>query len=436
MPIKHRLAKPAVVLVVLSGLALAISACAIFKVGSLSVSQPGGIGSARVHFALCTEPEEGKCTLNEPEEPNQQTQYLIGIAMPPGSTPPATITAVPVSGGAPINFTLNGEVASELAAASKKLSEEEPEVKAWPPAGLEGAGYLSAPYAEEEAVSREWSVDADFGLPAPADGSPFAGPFATGVAEGGRVVHAGHPASAPVRCWRFEGTPAEGEAVCSFDFEDAQAGTTDLRINGPAKPASGFVGGSVPVKFSLNLASTAGSLPVISLSATSSVKGGKAKVVPGSTFTPGALDPTTHRAPSATTEVSLSVPKNTKPGTYEVTLTGTASQGGTASAVAKVKVTKPKISLGGVKLNKAKGTATLSVKVPSAGTLTASGKGIVKAKKKAKKAKKLKITIRANGKALAQLEETGKVKVKAKVSFKPTSGIAVKKTKAILLKKS
>lgn len=433
----RRLAKPALVVLALAGLALAISACALVKEGSLAVSQPGGIGSARVHFILCTEPEGGECKPNEPEEPNQQVQYLLGIAMSPGSTPPPTITAVPLSGGAPINFTLNTEVASELAAASKLAHEEEPEFKAWPPAGLEGAGYLSATYVEEEGVTREWSVDADLGLPSPADGGAFAGPFGTAVIEGGRVVNAGNPANRPVRCWRFSGSPAESEAFCSpTTFEEAQTGTSDLRIAPPAKAASAFVGGRAPVAFSLNFASTAPALPPLTLSATTSVKGGSTTLISGATFTPGPLDPTTHRAPTATSEVMVSIPKGAKPGTYEVTLTGTAAQGGTASAVGQVKVTKPKIKFGGVKLNKAKGTATLKVKVPSGGRLTVSGKGVVKAKKTSKKPKTLAITIKAKGAAKSLLAQTGKAKLKVKATFKPSSGIAVSKTKSITLKQS
>jgi len=46
------------------------------------------------------------------------------------------------------------------------------------------------------------------------------------------------------------------------------------------------------------------------------------------------------------------------------------------------------------------------------------------------------MTIKAKGKAKTALQEEGKVKVKAKISFKPTSGIAVKKTKTITLKQS
>ena len=49
---------------------------------------------------------------------------------------------------------------------------------------------------------------------------------------------------------------------------------------------------------------------------------------------------------------------------------------------AKLKVTKPKLKFGGVRLNTAKGTATLKVKVPGGGSLTVAGKGVAKVKKK------------------------------------------------------
>jgi hypothetical protein len=446
----RRPAKPLVALAAFAALVLALSGCVYFKPNSLSVGQPGGIGSARVHFVLCTF-QAPNCDSNE----NSGTlQYLLGIAVPPGSAPPQTVTATPVNGGAPIVFTLNEEVSREIAASSPAIASElektggtpeEEELRAevrrfygtaWPPSGLQGVGYLSGPIQEVEGQNLEWSVDADFGLPAAADGSPFAGPFAAGIALGAREVSPEFPENRPVHCARAgESGMADGTAICGGTNQQVQAGTSDLRIAAPAKPTQVFVGGAGPVKFKLNYASTT-TTSTFALSAKTSVKGGKAKFGTGATFLPGALDPTSHRAPTATSEVKVSVPKNVKPGTYEVTLTATASQGGTATQVAKVKVVKPKIKLGGVKLNKAKGTATLSVKVPGAGTLTASGKGLAKTKKKAKKAKKLKITIKAKGATKAQLEQRGKAKVKAKLTFKPTSGIAVKKTKSITLKQS
>jgi hypothetical protein len=431
----RRPAKPLIVLVALMAMALVLSACAFLKQGSLSLSQGGGIGSVRIHFTLCTEPEP-ECSPNDERE---EKQYLLGIAVPPGSTPPATVTAAPVGGGSPLVFTLSDEVATELAAASanlRKIAEKEGEgdkaPPVWPPAGLQGVGYLSNARLEQKGVQSEWNIDADFGLPAAADGSPFTGPFATGLGFGSREVNPAQPANRPVHCWRFEGEPQESEALCVGTVMEGQIGTADLKVAAPAK-TSVFLGGKAKITFPFNFATTTSPSPSFALAATSTLPKSKLSMA-SPTFTPGAVDPTTHRAPTANQTATLTVPKQAKPGTYEVTVTAPTPQGGTASQVAKVKVVKPKLKLGGVKLNKAKGTATLTVKVPGAGTLTASGKGIVKAKKKAKKAKKLKLTVKTKGKTKAQLEASGKAKVKAKIAFKPTSGISVKKTKSITLK--
>lgn len=449
----RRLPKPLIVLLAAASLLIAIAGCAYFKPNSLSLSQPGGIGSARVHFVLCSVASNLDC---EPNNAEGSIQYLLGIAVPPGSTPPQTITATPVSGGgAPIVFTLNEEVAKEMAASSAGITrelektggtpeEEEDRKEAqriiggiWPPSGLQGVGYLSGAVLEAKGPSYEWSVDADFGLPAAADGSPFAGPFAAGIALGLREVGPEFPENSPVHCVRIEEPKApDGTALCGGTNQLSQVGTSDLRIASPSKATQVFVGGSGPIKFKLNYGSTAATVSTFALKAKTSEKGGKAALTTGATFLPGALDPTSHRAPTATSEVKVTVPKNAKPGTYEVTLTATTPQGGTATGVAKVKVTKPKLKLGGVTLNKAKGTATLTVKVPGAGTLTVTGKGIVKAKKKAKKAKKLKITVKTKGKTKTQLEATGKAKVKANISFKPTSGISVKKVKSLTLRQA
>lgn len=448
----RRSTKPLIALLAVAGLVVALSGCVYFKANSLSVSQPGGIGAARVHFMLCTVGSNIAC---EPNNAEGTAQYLLGIAVPPGSTPPQTVTATSANGGPPIVFTLNEEVAKEIAAASvgvaKELEktggtpeeeEDREEVRrfyggAWPPSGLQGVGYLSAPVQELKGSASEWAVDAEFGLPS-AGGSPFTGPFATGIALGFRAVSPEAPSNRPVHCVRIEEVeaPLENPALCAGSSQQSQVGSSDLLIAAQTKATEAFVGGSAPVKFKLNYATTGTTIPSFALKAATSLKGGKASIATGASFVPGLLDPASHRAPTATSEAKVQIPKNAKPGTYEVTLTATAPQGGTSTQVAKLKVTKPKLKLGGVKLNKGNGTATLSVKVPGAGTLTASGNGLVKTKKTAKKARTLKIKIKAKGKAKAQLEELGKAKVKAKISFKPTSGIAVKKSKSITLKQS
>jgi hypothetical protein len=439
LPSKRRLAKPILALLALAVLALVVSACAVFKEGSLQLSQPGGIGSVRVHFELCTQPEgePGSPTCG-PNEASGQSQYVLALSVPKGTAAPATITAAPVNGGAPIVYSRNDQVAQAFVEGAQAEGAE------WPPAGSEVVGYLSAVFSEEEGQTREWAVDADFGLPGSAGSTPYTGPFGVTIGTGVRQVSESAPADRPVKCFQFTGgePPEESETICQLNEEGKvkEIGTSDLRIAAPAQ-SSVYVGGKTTVSFPLDFASTASSLPSFNLAATSTLP--KAKVTPSSpTFSPGAPDATTHSSPAASGVVNVTVPKNAKPGVYDVTLTASSALGGSVSQVvsvsqvAKLKVTKPKIKLGKVKLNKAKGTALLFVKVPAAGNLTVSGKGVAKAKRKAKKARTLKVPIKPKGKAKGQLAETGKAKVKAKLTFKPTGAAAVVKSRGIILKKS
>jgi hypothetical protein len=448
---KRRFAKPVVVVLAFGVLALVLSACAFFKPESLTLSQPGGIGSARVHFALCSiNPSEEDFCGPTTSSSEGEYQYLVGIAVPSGSVPPATITATPVKGGGPsIVFTRNEEVTAEMTAASasfrKAIEEGEFESpsekeaieaifgKAWPPSGMQGFGYLSPAENETEGPEREWTLDPDFGLPAPADGTPFVGPFKAAVAYGIRNVEGGTSASSPVHCERFESE--EGETICTGSLDVAEVGTNDLKISTP-KPTTALVGGKASLKFGLNLGSTTTSPPTFALAGTTTVPHGSVTIPSGASYVPGPVATDTHRATPIASTVEVKVPKGTKPGTYQVTFIATVPGGGSVSQVAQLKVKKPMLQLGKVKLNEGKGTATLFAKVSAAGTLSVSGKGVAPAKAKAKGPKQLKLTIRAKGMAKGLLTETGSAKLKLKVTFKPTSGISVKKTKALVLKLS
>lgn len=439
MPVTRRLAKPSLVLLALAVLALALSACAVFKEGSLKLSQPAGIGSVRVHFELCTEPEgEPGAFKCEPNEDEGQMQYVLAISVPKGFSPPATITAAPVSGGAPIVYSRNDQVAQAFSDAATEEGAQ------WPPAGSDGVGYLSAVFTEEEGETREWVVDADFGLPSNADGTPFAGSFGVTIGTGAREVSETAPADRPVDCFDFGAgePPNPSETICQVNEggKVVETGVSDLKMTA-APQGSAFLGGNAVLSFPLDFASTLSSLPSFNLTATSTLP--QAKVtLSNPTFAPGAPDATTHRSPLAFGTVNVTVPKNAKPGVYDVTLTATSALGGSVtqaaslSQVAKLQVTKPVVRLGKVKLNKANGTAILFVKVPTAGTLTVSGKGIAKAKRKAKAAKTLKVPVKPKGKAKALLGENGKAKVRAKITFKPTGAAPVVKSKSITLKKN
>lgn len=444
----RRLAKPVAALAAALLIVAVATGCAFVKPKSLSVSQPQGLGSVKVHFEICTVGGEDFCG---PTEDDEVLQYLAGLAVPPGAVAPQTFTATPTKGGAPIVFTRNDQVASELAAASagfqKGVSGLSPEEKAeleqakeffggpWPPAGTQAVGYLSAPVTEVKEQVREWTVDTEFGLPVPADGNPFAGPFTTAIAWGERGVFEGGSAERPVHCFRFEegSMIEEGDAFCVGNLQQIDAPTSDLRIAPPSKPAQAFVGGSGTVAFTLKYGSVNPTTPAFALSATTAAKGGKAKLG-SSSFTPGAPAAGTHLSPNGTGKVTVTMPKSVKPGTYDVVLTAKAPQGGTVSGTGKLKVVKATLKFGATKYDAKKGTATLKVKVPGAGKVTVSGKEIKKTKKKAKKKGTVKLKVKATGSTAAVLAATGKAKVKAKVTFKPTSGVAVTKKKSLTLK--
>jgi hypothetical protein len=88
-----------------------------------------------------------------------------------------------------------------------------------------------------------------------------------------------------------------------------------------------------------------------------------------------------------------------------------------------------------VKLNKKRGTAKATVKVPGPGVITASGGGVDKAKKAPKKAGKVKLQIEAGSRKLERkLERRGKLAVKPKFRYTPDGGEARAKKKRIKLK--
>ncbi len=97
-------------------------------------------------------------------------------------------------------------------------------------------------------------------------------------------------------------------------------------------------------------------------------------------------------------------------------------------------------TLGSITRNRKKGTATLTVNVPNPGELAASGKGVKAASQattsKAVTAGAAKLTIRAKGKKKGKLNDTGKVKLKPKITFTPTGGDPSTQSRKLKLKKN
>jgi hypothetical protein len=93
------------------------------------------------------------------------------------------------------------------------------------------------------------------------------------------------------------------------------------------------------------------------------------------------------------------------------------------------------------KLNKRKGTATLTAEVPNPGVLALSGKGVKTAGAagahlaKSVPAGAVKLLVKPKGKSKRKLNETGTLKVKISVVYTPTAGDPNTQTKRLKLKK-
>ena len=116
----------------------------------------------------------------------------------------------------------------------------------------------------------------------------------------------------------------------------------------------------------------------------------------------------------------------------------TTDIGSVEAAACLAAVGKPvsnKLKLRGTKVNKKRGSAKLTVKVPFSGTLKLKKTGSVKGQRKqAEEAGKLSVG-EVEGKALKRLNKSGKAKVQAKVRFAPDCGRARTKSKKIRLVK-
>jgi hypothetical protein len=252
------------------------------------------------------------------------------------------------------------------------------------------------------------------------------------VVVGWRRIDGTHSADRTVNCYEPAGAE-DPTAVCAPGEEKA-LGTSDLRIRAHQPVTKVFVGGRVPVPFDFDFASTAATQPTFSFSTSSNL--------PGATLTPvtdgfrtGPLPADTHRilSPGA---VNVQAPSDAQPGTYEVTLTGAASGGDARSAVARLDVVKPTLSVGKPRLNRKRGTAVLPVTVPDGGALTLAGRGVRSLQRRPAAAETLRIPVKARGKSKDRLGRRGRARVLAQLAYTPFSGVSATASRAIILRQT
>lgn len=329
---------------------LLLSGCVWLKEGSVALTQPGGIGTVQMRFALCTTAitEEGKSIGCGAEPKATEGQFFVGLVVPTGTQAPETLTVTPGSGAGPLTLTRSTAVAPALSS-NPALAETGTVV---PPPGSEILGYASSVIAEPAGQTLEWAVSASLGLPPVADGGSYGGPLRVAVLPASREVTAERPASRPFSC------STEGDLTfCSATETVVELGTSDLKIAAPASTAVA-PGTQVKVPFTLDFASSATALPEFGLTATSTLPGAGLGLSNAS-FSRGPSNATTRRAPATTRKVIVNVPPSARPGNYELVLTATAAQGGAATGVATLAV-KPAL--------KARLTAPRRVKASAAST--------------------------------------------------------------------
>jgi hypothetical protein len=111
------------------------------------------------------------------------------------------------------------------------------------------------------------------------------------------------------------------------------------------------------------------------------------------------------------------------PGSHTVKVSATDAVGRTATTSGSILVkARNFFTIGKLKKNRKRGTATLSVSIPEPGTLVASAKGVKKATVKAARGGTVKLPLKAAGKGLKRLNGKGRLKFRLKVAYSPVGG--------------
>jgi hypothetical protein len=111
------------------------------------------------------------------------------------------------------------------------------------------------------------------------------------------------------------------------------------------------------------------------------------------------------------------------PGSYAVTVTVADASGKTTTGAGTILVkARNHFTIGKLKRNRKKGTATLTIEIPEPGAIVASGKGIKKATVRAAKGGSVKVPLKAVGGSLKRLKAKGKLKVRLKIAYSPVGG--------------
>jgi hypothetical protein len=301
-------------------------------ISGISVSQGGVVGGpVAIQVTFCATDlvmpiEHSGCAIqtNRPFDAavDDDYQVLLAFRLPAGVTAPQAFAS---TAGEALTYTRSSSYEAEL----RRLVPL-PADKAW-------VGYLSSTYNLSYSgaePARESTVAPAFGLPRPADGGPFQGPFSYRPVVGGREVgDMNEPAPTdPVSCGEgINGDPTACidsplEAQLDSDFSVAQP--VDLGI--VAGNATASPGQTLDLPFSVRVAGNPGPGKVAALTATTTL--------PGVTATPSAASvPLAVNGVNRVT-VPIAIPRSTGPGVFDVRLNAAVTGGQQRTTVARLTV--------------------------------------------------------------------------------------------------
>jgi hypothetical protein len=327
-----------------SALAFAVSGCVAIKEETGSQRAPG---SVTLHVKVCANDSDGtryqdcKPQVASTMDPGHTAerdngsdviapsplpgngQLLIGFRVPDGTIAPARFR----NDDGRLTFVPSPGYTSGLTAEYLPLS------------GFHWVGYISTGTISFDGTNPAnfvFTVDPEFILPTLPGGVPFTGPFRWRPVVGTRPVGPSQPADAPVSCtvgdtYCFDSPPpstTSGRATIANLA--ATVTVSDFAIAPPSAATSVAPGdtGTITFKLSDQDAANRGA-PTLTLKASTTVPNSTAQLPPGLIAIPA--------NGSVSSTVTVSVPRGTPIGTYDVVLTATAA-GVPKTGAAKLRV--------------------------------------------------------------------------------------------------
>jgi hypothetical protein len=369
------------------GAALVLAGCTLPTIDSQTAAQKNVIGGVEIDTTLsgCPFAISGCGAATD-------DQFLLAYRVPQGTSAPDSFNS---TSGPALTFRKSSSYTSEV----QRLQPA--------PAGQEWVGYVSDPFSI--AVSPNptvGTVGPVFGLPRPADGSPFAGPFTYRTIAGGRETNLTDAGTRPVVCAVSDITAsisatggALTECMSSPTLPDLATSlsvpVSDLALI-PTGTPSVYPGDTASVPFDAKAVGAAAGGTAYALSVASTLAGSSGSpATPNFTPAPG----------DNATAANVKVPVNAAPGQYPAVLIAALANGQTRQGSGNFKVlalpAAPIPGLASKTIKVSNGKALVKLRCtgaglidPCAGTLSlASAKKITIARKRTVKFGKAKFNI-------------------------------------------